>query len=288
MVHLEKFYKDYPLKTLLLHTKKTFSYRYYKNCNARATVVLLTGGIGLSDLFYRHFEKFAKYFSVLTFDYQIEFQNNQEFAQAVCELLQFLNEKVWLVGQSLGGIVAQIIAVTNPQNIEGLILSNTCSLACDMGDEAYQHLLSMIKNQKKAKRMLSLIPFKWYKKMIKWAVMKKKTTSFTLEEKALMEELCDAMLLLLTKQYEYHMIDFLIDAQNHFGMTPDQFQQFHDRVLLFLSEDDHTFNQACKDSLIRIMPEPTVITNITGGHLSLLIRQDQYIQAVTDYILKRI
>lgn len=43
----------------------------YHNPKAAATVVLLTGGIGLSDSFYLHFERFAKNFSVLTFDYQI-------------------------------------------------------------------------------------------------------------------------------------------------------------------------------------------------------------------------
>lgn len=56
-----------------------------------------------------------------------------------------------------------------------------------------------------------------------------------------MEDLCDAMLALLTKEYEYHMIDFLIDAQNHFGMTEDDFTFLKDNVLLILSEDDHTF-----------------------------------------------
>ena len=88
---------------------------------------MLTGGIGLSDLFYLHFERFAKDFSVITFDYQIQFENNAEFAAAVAELLKKLDEKVWLVGQSLGGIVAQIIAKNYPGIIEGIVHSNTCS-----------------------------------------------------------------------------------------------------------------------------------------------------------------
>ena len=33
---------------------KLFTYRYYQNPQAKATLVLLTGGIGLSDLFYKH------------------------------------------------------------------------------------------------------------------------------------------------------------------------------------------------------------------------------------------
>lgn len=35
-----------------------------------------------------------------------------------------------------------------------------------------------------------------------------------------MEELCNAMLKLLTKEYEMHMIDFLIDTKNYLKMVP--------------------------------------------------------------------
>jgi len=286
-MNIESYYRKYPILVKRLSTNKDFKYRYYKNPEARVTLVLLTGGIGLSDLFYLHFERFTKDFSVITFDYQTQFSNHTEFAGAVAELLQTLNEKVWLVGQSLGGIVAQIIARSHPGAVNGLVLSNTCSLAEDMGDEAYTQLMEMIKRQKKAKKTLSFIPFPLYKHFVKYAVMKKRVNGFTDQEKALMESLCNTMLKLLTKQYEYHMIDFLVDIQNHFGMTPKDFQHWNDKVLLILSEDDATFNQACKDSLTAIMPNPTVITDITGGHLALIIKLDKYTDTVTNYILSR-
>ena len=288
MFSLKEFYQKYPQRTMKLSIGKLFTYRYYKNSNAKATIVLLTGGIGLSDLFYLHFDRFAKDFSVLTFDYQMQFKNNSEFAKAVAELLQKLNEKVWLIGQSLGGIVAQIIAMNYPENVDGLVLSNTCSLAENMGEDAYLHTINMIKSSQKSKKMLSVVPFFLYKRLMKWAVMKKKTDGFTEQEKLLMENLCDAMLQLLTKPYEYHMLDFLIDAQNHFGMKTNDFQLWNDRVLLILSEDDNTFNQACKDALIKIMPNPTVVTNITGGHLALLVKLDKYADTVSNYILQRV
>lgn len=206
---LEGFYQKYPIQTITLKSGKNFDYRYHKNPHGKATIVLLTGGIGLSDLFYLHFERFSKDFSVLTFDYQIQFKDNAEFTQAVSELLKRLDEKVWLVGQSLGGIVAQIIAKNYTEIVDGMVLSNTCSLSKNMNREAYDHLKKKIESQKKSRKMLSFVPFSLYKKLIKWAVMKKKTAGFTDKEKSLMENLCDAMLTLLTKEYEYHMIDFL-------------------------------------------------------------------------------
>lgn len=283
METLEKFYEKYPLQTVKLNSGKNFNYRYHKNDNAKATIVLLTGGIGLSDLFYLHFQKFVEDFSVITFDYQIQFENNKEFADAVAEMLKKLDEKVWLVGQSLGGIVAQIITKEHPEVVEGLVLSNTCSLEKEMSKEAYDHLMKMIESQQKSKKLLKILPFGLYKKLIAKAVMKK-TLSLTEKEKALMKGLCDAMLKLLTREYELHMADFLIDAKNHFGMTKADFVAFENKVLLILSEDDHTFNQPCKDSLIHIMPSPKVATNLTGGHLALLVRLDSYAELVTGFI----
>ena len=118
---LAEFRRTYPAATFTVSSGKLFTYRYYQNPQAKATLVLLTGGIGLSDLFYKHFARFARDFSVLTFDYQLQFGDNGEFADAVAELLRHLKEKVWLVGQSLGGVVAQVIASRHPEVVEGLI-----------------------------------------------------------------------------------------------------------------------------------------------------------------------
>lgn len=281
---LQEFTEEYPATTVRLSTGKDFTYRYHKNEKADATLVLLAGGIGLSDLFYLHFERFARDFSVLTFDYQIQFEDNKRFAAAVAELLETLGIRAWLVGQSLGGIVAQIIAKNYPQVVAGLVLSNTCSLSAEMPPEAYDFLMKMIRRQEKDKKQLKYIPFGLFKRLMKLAVMKKMAPTFTQEEKRLMEGLCDAMLTLLTKPYELHMIDFLIDAKNHFGMHPADFAPWQGKVLLILSEDDHTFNQACKDSLIELMPRPKVVTDILGGHLALLVKLEQYADTVTRFI----
>ncbi len=276
---LAEFRWTYPTATFTVSSGKTFTYRYYQNPQAKATLVLLTGGIGLSDLFYKHFARFAGDFSVLTFDYQLPFRDNGEFADAV--------EKVWLVGQSLGGVVAQVVASRHPEVVEGLVLSNTCSLSGSMSETGYQDLIKMIESQRKFKKWLAFLPFPLIKRMMRWAVMKKKTDGFTAQEKAAMEELCGAMMELLTKPYEEHMINFLCDAEHYFGMTCDDFAPWEGRVLLILSEDDTTFTPACREDLIALMPSPTVVTDLTGGHLALMVRLEQYADLVTKFILER-
>ena len=43
-MNLEDFRRKYPAQTVTLGNGKPFTYRYYKNPNAKATLVLLTGG----------------------------------------------------------------------------------------------------------------------------------------------------------------------------------------------------------------------------------------------------
>ena len=287
-MHITDFRQIYPTDTLVLPGGKSFPYRYYKNPQAKATIALLTGGLGLSDLFYPHFDRLTKEFSVLTFDYPICFADNKALAQAVAELLHHLREKVWLVGQSLGGVVAQIIAAHHPEVVAGLVLSNTCSLSQDMSPSAHAHLMNMIKSQEKFKKLLSILPLSTVKQSIRRMVMDQKKSGLTPQEQVVMEELCGIMMELLTKEYERHMIDLLIDTQNHLGMTKENFAPWDNRVLLMLSEDDATFTQDCKDALIAVMPNPTVVTNLTGGHLALLFRLEEHIQCITAYVSERV
>ena len=156
-----------------------------------------------------------------------------------------------------------------------------------MSETGYQDLMKMIKSQRKFKKRLAFLPFPLIKRMMRWAVMKKKTDGFTPQEKAAMEELCGAMMELLTKPYEQHMIDFLCDAEHYFGMTCDDFAPWEGRVLLILSEDDTTFTPACREDLIALMSSPTVVTDLCGGHLALMVRLEQYADLVTKFILER-
>ncbi|OUM69563.1 hypothetical protein PIROE2DRAFT_66797 [Piromyces sp. E2] len=284
--NLQKFYEQFPNQTQVLENGKSFTYRYYKNPNAKATFLLLTGGLGISDLLYPHFNKFSKEYSVLTFDYPIQLETIKELIEGINELLKFLNEKVWLVGQSLGGIIAQIFAKHYPDQVEGMVLSNTCSLPKDMKSESYECLLKMLKSQKTFKTMLRFIPFSIIRLIIKKSI-KQMAKDYNEEEQAILKDFYELNDKQLTKEYELHMINLLIDLEQHMNMVPEDFKKWEDKVLLILSEDDETFNDSCKKELISIMSNPTVETKLTGGHLALVIKCENYVQVVSDYVNRK-
>lgn len=280
---IEQFYKTYPQQTMKINGKD-FRYRYHKNENAKATLVLLTGGIGLSDLFYNHFDRFAQDFSVITFDYLMEYSTMGGLADAACELFRKLDVKVWLVGQSLGGAAAQIFTKRNPDCIEGLVLSNTCPIVNRGG--AGEYFEGMKKRQMKSRRLIRFIPWEIAKKAMMKAI-DKKVEKLPPEGREEFAQLAQVMFTMLTKKYELHMIDMLLDCGNYFNMEKKDFAQLRDRVLLILSDDDDTFSDDCRKELVELMTEPTVIKDMGGGHLGALMQIEEYAKTVTDYIMTR-
>jgi len=278
-----KFKEKYPLQQQIIGGS-SFPYRYYKNENSDKTAVLLTGGIGLSDLLVFHFEEFAKSYSVLSFDYPLAYPSNQQLVDAIAELLKSLEIKAFLVGQSLGGFIAQILAKQHPGVVEGMVLSNTGTLSVDLDEQGTKCLNDMLTSMDKSLRLMKILPFGLIKKRIKKAVLKKVGQQLDAQEQMLMTEICDEMVRALTKDYEIHMTLLMKDLRNYWDMEDGDFEQYKGRVLLILSDDDFTFNENVKQALINIMPNPQVITDIRGGHLALLLKLDKYIGTIKEFI----
>lgn len=59
----------------------------------------------------------------------------------------------------MGGVVAQIIAQRHPDVVEGLVLSNTCSLSGSMSEAGYRDLMRILEGQQKFRKWLSILPF---------------------------------------------------------------------------------------------------------------------------------
>ncbi len=265
-----------------------FKYRHYINIDSQTTVVLLVGGLGLSDMLYTHFIRFAQKFSVIIFDYSEAYKSNDELCKAISDLLKKLNIKAWLVGQSFGGFIAQIIAAKYPSVVEGLILSNTGCTSEYLSEKARTSLLEMVESSKKNKKLLKYMPLSAFKILIKTKIKKQYAKKFTDRQKAMLDNLLKIMDKQLTKSYEEHMIDLLIDLENYFGMKKSSFEFLNDKVLLILSDDDETFHKEVEDALMMLMPSPTISTDLKGGHLALLVNSKKYVDIITEYISLRI
>lgn len=280
MEKLEELKKRYPRRTDTV-SGRPFTYRYHRNPASDKTLVLLTGGIGLSDLLLFHFAEFAKYYSVITFDYSAEYPDVRELVDAVAGLLRSLDVKAYFVGQSLGGFLAQIIAKQHPDVTEGMVLSNTGTLSVRMDAEGETCLRDMLKRTDQLLLLIKTLPFTLVKRKMRKSVEEAIAEQF---ESGIASEFLDGLSRSLTKDYALHMARLLKDLENHWDMTEADFLRYEKKVLLILSEDDETFNGSVKHALTQLMPNPAVVTDIRGGHLALLLDIDRYTKTIREFI----
>lgn len=266
-----------------------FEYRYYKNPHTEKeiTLVVLAGGSGLGESMFYMFDSLKDKYSIITFNYPMDFKNNAALADAVAELLkQTEAQNIYLMGQSYGGLIAQITARRHPDIIKGLILSGTCSLSGDINFDGMRNIVDMIhpekikKNIKKDKRLPIFILSPMFKLMLKKVIKDKKTAND-------FAEIFDICKKDLSGEYFAHMDILIGNLSEEFGShKPEDFSKFKDEVLIYFSDDDKIFCDNLKDALVRLMPNP-VVKKLSGGHLAIMIDADKYVAELDEFLAAR-
>ena len=267
---------------------KPFAYRYYKNPSpaVNATIVMLAGGTGLGDGFFAFARDFMERYSLINFNYPMGYTDNETLSDAIASLIKNLKaENVYLWGQSYGGALAQIIAKRHPEAVKGLILTSTASMSNNIQFEGMQCLVKMFGEEKEKKNI------KTYKKLpmsLLPAIMNLAFKKYLRNDKAAqnaIKELLEQIKGDLTKEYFCHMTHLLGDLRNHLG-THDKkdFEYLKGHVLIIEPDDDKTFTPDIKNALAEIMPDPTVYSDISGGHLAMMFETDNYMKKFYDFM----
>ena len=276
-----------PVRTAKL-SGGNFKYRYYKNPNpeVKATIVMLAGGSGMADGFFTIARSFMKRYSLISFNYPMNFKGNEDTADAIAELITYLKaENVYYWGQSYGGLMAQIIAKRHPEAVRGLLLTSTASLSNDISFAGMECMVGMLNAKKEQKR------YKMYQKFPMFLLPTVMNLAFKkhLKDKPgayqavkdMMEQLKPDM----TKEYFCHMTSLLADLRNHMGTHhKEDFAFLKGHVLIIEPDDDTTFTDDIKEALIDIMPSPAVVRKIEGGHLAMVFNPDAFLKIINRFM----
>ena len=267
-----------------------FPYRYYRNPDPRkdVTLVTLAGGSGLADGFFYLYDRFMPEYSLLSFAYPLDFPDNASTADAIAELLRGLGaENVYLMGQSYGGLVAQIVAKRHPEAVKGLILSGTCGLSRDVDAEGRAYLEKMLDPRKIARniridRMLPAGLLAPVFKLMAGGVVKDKAMRRDFKD---IVDICRGS---MSGAYFAHMDMLLGDVRNYVGTeTREDFAPFAGETLLFFSKEDTIFCDSLKRDLVDLMTDPVVVRDLRGGHFAMMASLDEYAGTVARFVRER-
>ena len=242
------------------------------------TLVMLNGGMNTLEMWMNYVDAFSEDYQVLLFDYPQELRTNQELVTGMHAFFRNIGvEKPIFVGASDGGMVAQIYIQKYPGEAGGMVLVST-------GGMDAETLKTLKKKYFFAPVML------WYMKHCNYEKLKPKLIKAGMshirneskEEIAYAQDMFEIIFKDYTKEKDVHISGLLADLMNQTPVTAENFQQLKGKILLILPDQDF-FSGKMQENLIRLMHDPK-ITYVSGGHLSTILKSEDYVRTIRDFL----
>ena len=246
------------------------------------TLVLLNGGMNTLEMWMGYVDALSSDYRVLLFDYPKELRTNQELVKGMHEFFAQLGiTKPVFIGASDGGMVAQIYTQKYPDEVGGLILISTGGM-----DE------TTLKSLKKKYFLAPLMLF--YMKHCNYEKLKPKLIKAGMghirneskEQVLYAQDMFETIFKDYTKEKDVHISGLLADLMNQTPVTANDFKELEGKILLILPDQDFFSGKMQKD-LILLMHNPE-IKYVSGGHLSTVLKVDDYVHAIREFLQKNI
>lgn len=273
---LKTFTIQHPYKTM---TVDGAQFRYVLSGQENhETLVLLNGGMNTLEMWMDYVDDLSQDYQVLLFDYPQELRTNQALVTGMHAFFQELGVKAPVfVGASDGGMVSQIYVQKYPGEAGGLILIST-------GGMDAATLKSLKKKYFLAPVML------WYMKHCNYEKLKPTLIKAGMghirnesrEEIAYAQDMFETIFKDYAQEKDVHISGLLADLMNQTPVTAENFQALKGHILLILPDQDF-FSGKMQEDLIRLMHNPK-IAYVSGGHLSTVLKAEDYIKTIRDFL----
>lgn len=275
---VKEFEAAHPSETITVDGAK---YRYIMSgAEGGKTLVFLNGGMNTLEMWLDYVDDLARDYRVLLFDYPQELRTNQELVVGMHAFFKALGvEQPIFVGASDGGMVAQIYVQKFPGDTGGLILVSTGGMDAET-----------LKSLKKKYRLAPLML--WYMKHCSYEKLKPTLIKAGMshlrdespEEVAYAQNMFETIFKDFQQEKDVHISSLLADLMNQTPVTADDFAALEGKILLILPDQDF-FSGKMQQDLIKLMHEPK-ISYVSGGHLSTVLKADDYIRTIREFLGK--
>lgn len=242
------------------------------------TLILLNGGMNTLEMWMRYIDALSDTYQVLLFNYPQEIRTNQELVKGMHVFFERLGIKEPVfIGASDGGMVAQIYTQAYPGEAGGLILISTGGMDAET-----------IKSLRKKYFLAPLMLF--YMKHCNYEKLKPKLIKVGMghsrneskEELAYAKDMFETVFKDYTQEKDVHISGLLADLMKQTPVTEADFRMLKGKILLILPKQDF-FSEKMQKDLIQLMHDPA-IQYVSGGHLSTILKADDYVKVIRDFL----
>ncbi len=274
---LAGFRKKLLTKSINFGTKKADYFVLGKK--NQESILFLTGGSGVSEPFFEYMDYFSKGYKVISLDYPA-CQTLTELTELIIAIIKAENIKtINILGQSMGGMVAQVLMYRHPEVIKKVILSHTTTSSAEHRNSNNQE----IKRKEKDIRLISKFPQFLLRKATKYRMKK------VIKENNLINfEFWNTLFLQgVGKRNKNELISplyLMIDFVKSYCFTVASFKNMAHKVLIIDSKADKSFTTAEKVAVCNIFPKAKEIHFEDKPHLGLIAYPDEYIDLIESFI----
>ena len=278
---LKAFEQTHSYSYLTVNGIKT-SYLLCGNPGSEKTLVYLVGGTGFSAAWFKHILLMEQEYRILTLEYPVGIEKMEELADHVISLIKVLCiQKPVIIGASLGGILAQLIARRYAESICGICLYSTCSLS----ETSINGLKKQYRSYGILLPVMKVIPYNWIRNLL-INVSRKKigAQNGSSEEKAWLDEFFTWVYQSYTRELDVHMTTLMADIPHLKPITQQEYAAFDEISLLILPLNDEAFPEEAQRDLMDMMPHAAV-ERLEGGHVATLYKVEKYVNRTKSFLM---
>jgi len=273
---LKRFRSTHPYKHLMIDG---ITWKYISCGQGKETLLLLTGGSGIG-------EAMALVFASLENEYQIvsplypTITTIEQLADGMVRILESEDiHQVNILGQSFGGILAQVIVHKHPEKVNKLILSHTTTTSPPVNQVRALEWKKMI--EKKLK-IFTYVPISLFRLMSKSRISSLMSMMNT-EEKGFWEAYFHEMISRMTKEEQFSLLKCMLDFSNY-AFSKNDLANWPGKILILESDNDPSFHPSERRALKELYPQAHVYTFHGTGHLTIIVEREEYLSVVREFL----
>jgi pimeloyl-ACP methyl ester carboxylesterase len=267
---LRQFRERYPYKAA---TIDGVTWRYIDTGKDKQTVLALSGAACIAEISWRTIERLGQTYRVIAPDYPAIDAN----AGLVDGLISLLDregiESAHVMGGSYGGLVAQVFVRRQPNRTASLILSHTLLPDRETG-----------RSISKTLRWLKLMPQPVLRAFFKRTMSRLMTKDATPEMMLMNAHFAEVVDFHLSKAQLVSLMARTVDVAEGYTFTPGDLKDWPGRILLLMADDDPATPEMVRKAIMLMYPQAQVRLFSGSGHLTSILKQDEYIGAMEEFI----
>ncbi|MBN1431058.1 MAG: alpha/beta hydrolase [Anaerolineae bacterium] len=269
---LQQFREKYPYKTTTIDGT---SWRYIDTGTGKQVVLALSGATCIAEISWQTIERLGQKYRVIAPDYPA-IDSNAELVDGLTSLLEQEGiERAHVMGGSYGGLVAQVFVRRHPDRTAGLILSHTLLPNPETGRAIAKTL-----------RWLRLMPQPLLRLFFKRTMSRLMTRNAAPEMALINAHFAEIVDFHMTKAQIVSLMARTIDVSESYTFTPGDLKDWPGRVLLMMADDDPATPEPMRRAIMSMYPQATVRLFSGSGHLTSILKQDEYIGAMEEFVGK--